>query len=1305
MSHPDEHLKTEPEHSRPEEVSRLRDALARSFAGCRARISSPGQPGGPRGRTAARGSGAASRLIPLVVTAAMALSLVVVSAAPASPAVGGHGNSEQGKPKLHRALARLVLSPAPASIRAGATLAYTAEGYDAAGHDLGDVTARTRFSISPDGSCAGATCTASERGQHTVTGTVHRGNRAISGRAALQVVVPPGPAKRSHRPAKASHRPAKPSHGPAKPSGGVHPRGGPVEPVRGVQLGRDPVQALRQGVGRPRPVARLVLSPARTFILSGERVTYTAEAYDAAGHDLGDVTAETTFSITFSAAGSFKARPDGACTGATCTATKFGRHTVTGTADLGNGTTSGTAALQVVPRHRGAGLLQRLASLELHPKSAVIESGAAISYIAYGYDADHHFLGDVTTFTVFSINPDGSCTGATCTATATQPLVHTVTGTVRVKNRQVTGTAALLVAPRLAGLDVEPQKAVVEVRHSVNYTAYGLDANGHRVVDLTAYTEFFMSQPGSCTGAICIPTETGIYVVTGNVNLGDRTISGKARLRVIPAITSLGLYPGSATIKAGDKVTYDAKGLDEVGRPVVDLTADTVFSISAPGSCTGATCTATKAQVYKVTGTVQLVDRTISGTAILDVVPGPLAKLTLDPPQATIAAGGKMTYRAYGSDAYGNPLGEVTAKTTFTISPDGSCTGATCTATSAQPRQHTVTGTIDVGNQQVSGTAILDVVPGPLAKLTLDPPQATIAAGGKMTYRAYGSDAYGNPLGEVTAKTRFSISPDGSCTGATCTVPGKGDYTVTGTVAVPNGQITGTATLHVVGSSGPVRPPIISLQLSPQSAAIDAGGSVTYTATGSDRSRTRQVKLTARTHLSISPDGSCTGATCTASQLGPHTVTGTVNLGNRIVTGRAHLLVVSRMIVSLRLNPRSAVIHADGKVTYTATGLDSAHRAVVDLTDYTSFSISPDGSCTGATCTASKPGAHTVTGTVNFLSRIINGKATVQVLPRRHHALPPLRLASLELNPKSALVDAGAPITYIAIGIDANGTRLGDLTADTRFSISPDGSCTHATCTAGKPGPHTITGTVERGTHFGDLTAGIPLSIGPDGSCTHASCTAAKPGPDTITGSVSRGNRRVTGTARLQVMATSPDCVPSASDVHGLRVLPRRGAPGTSIRIEGKLDRRFAGCPLVLLLGGARLGGDTTVGPRGSVSGRGTVSSHANRGTSTVTLATIDGRTLAVTSFEILPGSKSGWLLWLLLAIAALLLAALGAAAIGSERARRQRRWVRQHVRAEPHSHPGQVSTDPDRDAPPTFTVRLQPHADTGTTEITKEGD
>jgi hypothetical protein len=64
-----------------------------------------------------------------------------------------------------------VVSPASASIVAGGSQAFTAQGFDASNNSLGDVTAQTTFTIAPDGSCAAAVCTATALGAHTVTGT------------------------------------------------------------------------------------------------------------------------------------------------------------------------------------------------------------------------------------------------------------------------------------------------------------------------------------------------------------------------------------------------------------------------------------------------------------------------------------------------------------------------------------------------------------------------------------------------------------------------------------------------------------------------------------------------------------------------------------------------------------------------------------------------------------------------------------------------------------------------------------------------------------------------------------------------------------------------------------------------------------------------------------------------------------------------------------------------------------------------------------------------------------------------------
>jgi hypothetical protein len=84
-------------------------------------------------------------------------------------------------------LASIVLSPASSAIAAGGSQAYTATGFDSGGHSLGDVTGATTFSIAPDGSCTGATCTATVAGAHTVTGV----DGAVSATASLEV--DPGP--------------------------------------------------------------------------------------------------------------------------------------------------------------------------------------------------------------------------------------------------------------------------------------------------------------------------------------------------------------------------------------------------------------------------------------------------------------------------------------------------------------------------------------------------------------------------------------------------------------------------------------------------------------------------------------------------------------------------------------------------------------------------------------------------------------------------------------------------------------------------------------------------------------------------------------------------------------------------------------------------------------------------------------------------------------------------------------------------------------------------------------------------------
>ena len=66
-------------------------------------------------------------------------------------------------------------------------------------------------------------------------------------------------------------------------------------------------------------------------------------------------------------------------------------------------------------------------------------------------------------------------------------------------------------------------------------------------------------------------------------------------------------------------------------------------------------------------------------------------------------------------------------------------------------------------------------------------------------------------------------------------------------------------------------------------------------------------------------------------------------------------------------------------------------------------------------------------------------------------------LDRLVVTPDPDTAAPGQPVTYTAHGIDIDGKDVGDVTVATAFHIEPDGTCTHARCTAVNTGTHTVT--------------------------------------------------------------------------------------------------------------------------------------------------------------------------------------------------------------------------------------------------------
>jgi hypothetical protein len=257
------------------------------------------------------------------------------------------------------ALHHIVVGPDPATIIAGGSQAYTAEGFDQYNNSLGDVTASTVFTIDGSGSsCTSAACGSTIAGAYTVTGT----DGAVSDTAALgvnagalhHIVVGPDPATIAAGATQAYTAEAfdagNNSLGDVTGStvftidgGGSSCTGATcgsmavgAHTVTGTDGAVSDTAVLNVTVGVPHYI---VMTPSPSEVVLGATQAYTVAAFDEYWNSLGDVTASTVFTIDGTGS---------SCTGAACGSSIVGDYTVTATIVVeGIGNVTATALLRV----------------------------------------------------------------------------------------------------------------------------------------------------------------------------------------------------------------------------------------------------------------------------------------------------------------------------------------------------------------------------------------------------------------------------------------------------------------------------------------------------------------------------------------------------------------------------------------------------------------------------------------------------------------------------------------------------------------------------------------------------------------------------------------------------------------------------------------------------------------------------------------------------------------------------------------------------------------------------------------------
>jgi hypothetical protein len=326
----------------------------------------------------------------------------------------------------------------------------------------------------------------------------------------------------------------------------------------------------------------------------------------------------------------------------------------------------------------------------------------------------------------------------------------------------------------------------------------------------------------SASGIFTAGTAPGTFASTVTATEGN--ISGTASVTVLagPA-ANIVVTPAPQTLAVGGSQQFTAVVTDVAGNVLTILPN---WSVAGGGGSTNSTGMFTAGMTAGTfPNTVVASIGSVSGSATVIVTSGALASLTVTPNPRTLGTGASQQFTAVGRDAGGNV---VPAAVTWAVVASGGSINSAGLFTAG-----TVAGTFDntvrAQSGAVSGFATVVVTPGALASITVTPNPVTVGTNAAQQFTAVGRDGNGNVVAISPAPT-WSVRP-GNAGG---TVNAAGVYTAPNaagidTVRATSGAIFGSARVNVAAAG-----PLVAIEVSPNPANVFTGGTVQFTAVGSD---------------------------------------------------------------------------------------------------------------------------------------------------------------------------------------------------------------------------------------------------------------------------------------------------------------------------------------------------------------------------------------------------------------------------------------------------------------------------------------
>jgi hypothetical protein len=378
-------------------------------------------------------------------------------------------------------------------------------------------------------------------------------------------------------------------------------------------------------------VDHIVVLPANSIADAGSSVTFTAQAYDAAG---------TAVPATYTWSAASRAG----------TIDQSGKLTVACAA----GTVTGAVTASAAGRSGSANLTIRAgaaARIVLSPDNATVSAGGTQQYAADATDA------------CLNTVPTGPVTwaleaGAGSISASGLLVAGTRTGTysVSAQAQGLQGSTKVTIAESsAAAIHITPASVTIAPGGVTTLSAVVTDASGNPTSDPVTW---------SCNPAAGAISAGGVYVAgntpgihTGAIVAASGSLQARATVIIsAAALSQLVLQPVWPSVRVGGTVQFTASGVDGAGNSV-PVTA--TWSILRGGGTLSAEGLFTAGHVPGTwLNTVQATASGLGATATVVTTPGPAVLITVSPTRPTLAPGGTQRFTAKAMDVYGNETGK-----------------------------------------------------------------------------------------------------------------------------------------------------------------------------------------------------------------------------------------------------------------------------------------------------------------------------------------------------------------------------------------------------------------------------------------------------------------------------------------------------------------------------------------------------------------------------------------------------------------------------------------------------------------------